>query len=153
MTNYRTFYNKQFLAGEDLNEGEQLDVTIATAWKEEVQSTQGLDEKLVLSFEEIDKKYIPGIKMAKVIGSIAGSKDVENWIGVKISLHTVMEKNFGEVIPVIRIVRPLDQDLIAKIKGAKSRDELKSIYDSMTMDQKTDKKVNEIMLNTKKSLK
>lgn len=152
MTHYRQFYDKHFLAGEDLEPGENLNLTISSAEGSEVQSAQGSEEKLVISFEEIDKKYIPGIQMAKVIGTIAGSRQVEDWPGVKIEIHQAEEKHFGEIMPVLRISRPVDSDVLNLIKGAKSRADLKKIYESLKPHEKTDKTITELMIKIKKSL-
>lgn len=153
MTHYRKFYNKNYLAGEDFEKDSSLVVTIKTAESEEVQSTQGLEEKLVIGFQEIEQKYIPGIRMAKIIRSITGSDQVEDWIGLKIELFQATEEHFGEPMEVIRVRRPVDRAVIKKIQGAKTRKDLEVIYKGLKSHEKTDKTITSEMIRIRKTLR
>ena len=151
--NFRNYYDKHYFAAADFEPGQSQILKIKTAGGEEVQDSSGKKEKLVISFEDQDKKYIPGYKMAEKIGEIAGSKDVDHWPGTVIELYLANEKHFGDFMDVVRVRKPMDEGLKKQIQDAKTKEDLEKIYKAMKPEEKADKAIMSVMVGRKKALK
>lgn len=153
MAHYRDYYDKNFIAAADLEPDQSYVLKIKSAGGEEVQDQNGKNTKLVITFQNHDKKYIPGYKMAEKIGEITGHKEVKDWAGSTIELYLANEKHFGDFMDVVRVRRPIDRQVVEQIEKAKTLDELEKIYKALKPHEKTDKAILAVMLTTKKTLK
>ena len=96
-----------FLGEADFNEGEEIIVTIDRVVSGvKVKTAEGTSEKAVLYFREKIKPMILNVARSKAITKVAGSKFVEDWVGVSIQLYIDDNvKAFGDVVSAVR-VRP-----------------------------------------------
>ena len=105
MNDYRQYYDRNYLAAFDFEEGKDYPVTIEKFGRKRI----GKDEKmmLVLKYKEHEKAHaIPKRDVGKVIAKVLGSNDPEDWIGKTVTLYVQPGSWFGgEVTQALR-VRP-----------------------------------------------
>ena len=96
-----------FLGEADFNEGEEKVVTIDRVVSGvKVKTAEGTSEKAVVYFREKIKPMILNVARSKAIAKVAGSKFIEDWMGVSIQLYIDDNvKAFGDVVSAVR-VRP-----------------------------------------------
>lgn len=97
-----------FLGEADFNEGEEKIVTIDHVQAGvKIKSAEGTSEKSVVYFRERIKPMILNVCRSKAIEKVAGSRFVEDWVGVSIQLYIEDGiKAFGDVVSAVR-VRPI----------------------------------------------
>jgi hypothetical protein len=80
-------------------------VTITGVFTEDVSSAAGTTEKLVVYFKEMKTKgMIVNRTNAKAITKVAKSADMENWIGVRVTIFVKKDvKAFGITTDAIRV--------------------------------------------------
>ena len=96
-----------YLGEADFNEGEEKVVTIDQVVSGvKVKTAEGTSEKAVVYFRERIKPMILNVARSKAIAKVAGSKFIEDWVGVSIQLYIDDNvKAFGDVVSAVR-VRP-----------------------------------------------
>lgn len=96
-----------YLGEADFNEGEEKVVTIDRVVSGvKVKTAEGTSEKAVVYFRERIKPMILNVARSKAIAKVAGSKFIEDWVGVSIQLYIDDNvKAFGDVVSAVR-VRP-----------------------------------------------
>ena len=105
-THWKKAFNKEYLGAHDLEEGQELKLTIKEVAVREITNQHGQKETCdVATFT--DSKIKPMIFNAtacKQIQRFSGSKYIEDWGGVHIQVY-VQEgvKAFGEVVDALRI--------------------------------------------------
>ena len=96
-----------YLGEADFSEGEEKIVTIDRVVSGvKIKSAEGTSEKAVVYFRERIKPMILNVARSKAITKVAGSKFIEDWVGVTIQLYIEDNvKAFGDVVSAVR-VRP-----------------------------------------------
>lgn len=96
-----------YLGEADFAEGEEKIATISrVVGGVSIKSAEGTSEKSVVYFKEKIKPMILNVSRAKAITKVAGSRFVEDWLGVTIQLYIEDNvKAFGDVVSAVR-VRP-----------------------------------------------
>lgn len=105
MTDYRQFFDKEFLAAWELD-GRDVTVTIEHVTSGEVVGENGRkDKKPILRMAGKKKQFVSNITNCRTIAGMYG-KRVEDWVGKRITLYPTMTKaKSGEMVECIR-VRP-----------------------------------------------
>lgn len=132
---WKNFQDKDYLGSHNLEEGEEMLLTIAKFEGEEmVQKPEGVKEAMmVLYFKEEVPKMILNVTNATTIGNLYGLHP-ENWIGKQIQIYTVTGKFFGKLQQALRIrdfIPKISVDASAweeKLKVASTLSELKVIW-------------------------
>lgn len=93
-----------FLSSKDLEKKRQVSLTIN---KVEPATFFG-KEKLVLEFEETDKKFVLNQTNARILSMLIASKETEKWIGKPIVLKLDQTEFEGKQVNCLRVVPELD---------------------------------------------
>ena len=91
----------RFIAGEDLEKDTTL--TIQSVVKEDVfnPNSNTTDNVMILYFVETKKGVIVGSKkVGSSIEKVMGTKNVEDWVGKKVTFFGEPHKRFGKVVRV-----------------------------------------------------
>lgn len=105
-THWRKFFPSDYIAAVDFDPGERKVATISGVKRMKVKSPSGDEDNcLVVSFREPGiKPLIMNVTNSEAVEKVAGSKFIEDWIGVKIELY-VQEgvKAFGRIVDAVRV--------------------------------------------------
>ncbi len=110
---WKNYKDKEYLGSHNLEEGEEMLLTIAKFEGEElVQMTDGTKtSKSVLYFKEDKPKMILNITNANILSSLYGTHP-EDWIGKQVQLYVAKGvKSFGKLADALRV-----RDFIPKIE-------------------------------------
>ena len=135
---WKNFLDKNYLGSHNLEEGEELLVTISKfEGEEEVQTADGKkSNKTVLYFKEAVPKMIMNITNGNTLSGLYGSHP-DKWIGKQIQIFATPVKAFGKTQDALRIrdfvpkINVNSDEHIAKLSEAKNLEELKSIFKSL----------------------
>lgn len=133
---WKNYLDKEYLGAHNLEEGEELLLTIAKFEGEEL--VQGADgsksSKPVLYFKEDKPKMILNITNANTLTSLYGSHP-EDWINKQVQIYTAKGiKSFGKLTDALRIrdfIPKIEVDVMAygeKLDVAKTLEELKTVW-------------------------
>lgn len=143
---WKNFLDKNYLGSHNLEEGEELLVTIEKfEGEEEVKNADGKSSlKTVLYFKENVPKMIMNITNGNTISSLYGSHP-EKWIGKQIQIFATPVKAFGKTQDALRIrdfipkiAIEIDQ-YVSKLQEAKTLNELKTIWIKFPVSARNDK--------------
>lgn len=141
---WRNFQDKDYLGSHNLEEGEEMLVTIAKfVGEEEVESADGKKTKMVLYFKEEVPKMILNVTNGLTIGQLYGTHP-EDWIGKQIQIFATPVKAFGKVQDALRIrdfAPKRDVDIVAfatQLDEAKTLEELASTWRSFPASARND---------------
>jgi hypothetical protein len=95
---------KSFLNSKDLEKKRQVSLTIN---KVEPVTFFG-KEKLVLEFDETDKKFVLNETNARMLSMLTSSKETANWIGKAITLKYDQTEFEGKQVNCLRVASELD---------------------------------------------
>ena len=114
-----------YLGEADFNEGEEKVVTIDRVVSNvQVKTAEGTSEKAVVYFREKIKPMILNVARSKAITKVAGSKFIEDWVGVPIQLYIEDNvKAFGDVVSAVR-VRPRKPVIRKAVKCAECGEDI-----------------------------
>lgn len=140
---WKNFQDKEYLGAHNLEEGEELELTITKFEGEElVQKTDGAKEaKMVLYFKEDKPKMILNITNAKTLEMLYGSHP-DQWTGKKIRISAPKVKAFGSMMNALRIrdfVPGNNVDVVAcaeQMNACKNKAELKVVWDAFSTSAK-----------------
>ena len=90
-----TFTTSQYIKKEQIKEDSELQLTIASYAKEEVKNEDEVQQKWVVSFEEIEEKLILNKSRGEAIAAAVGSFEMDDWIGKKIAVLNDPTVKFG----------------------------------------------------------
>lgn len=143
---WKNYLDKDYLGSHNLEEGEEMLLTIAGFEGEEmVQTSDGSKSpKMVLYFKEDKPKMILNITNAMTIGSLYGSHP-DKWIGKQIQLFAAQVKAFGKQQEALRIrdfIPKINVDITTwtdKLQVAANLDELKAIWSDFPVSVRNDK--------------
>lgn len=133
---WKNFKDKEYLGSHNLEEGEEMLLTIVKFEGEEmVQQTEGSKAPMmVLYFKEDKPKMILNMTNSKTIESLYGSHP-EKWIGKQILIYTAKGiKAFGKTQDALRIrdfIPKIDIEVAEwekKLSIARNLEELKTIW-------------------------
>lgn len=135
---WKNFLDKDYLGSHNLEQGEELLVTIEKFEGEEsVKNADGKEsQKTVLYFKENVPKMIMNITNGNTISNLYGAHP-DKWIGKQIQIFATPVKAFGKTQDALRIRdfvpnRNVNADAsIEKLSQAKTLEELKAIYTSL----------------------
>lgn len=133
---WKNFIDKDYLGSHNLEEGEEMLLTISKFEGEEtVKTADGDKTKMVLYFNENVQKMILNITNATILSSLYGSHP-ENWVGKKIQVYAAAVKAFGKVQDALRIRDFVPKEAISiddyksKMNAAVSLVELAGVWKS-----------------------
>lgn len=102
MTDYRTFFDKEYIYAYDLD-GKEVTVTIERIEGRELTAAGGRKaKKPVLFFKGSPKGLALNATNGKTIASLYGNK-VEEWVGRKVTMFPTTTSMGGETVDCIRI--------------------------------------------------
>ena len=153
---WKNFLDKNYLGSHNLEEGEEMLVTIEKlVGEEEVKGTDGkASVKPVLYFKEDVPKMIMNITNGNTISALYGSHP-DKWVGKQIQLFSASVKAFGKTQDALRVrdFKPVQkvetQQWIANLDQASTLSELADIWKGFPLVVKSNKEVE----NYKNSLK
>jgi len=156
---WKNYLDKDYLGAHNLEEGEEMLLTIEKFEGEElVQTTDGSKSpKMVLYFKEDKPKMILNITNAATLGSLYGSHP-DKWIGRQIQLFAANVKAFGKMQDALRVrdfIPKINVDVNAwqaKLEIATTLAELKAIWSSFPVSVRNDKNLIAIKDEIKKRL-
>jgi hypothetical protein len=143
---WKNFLDKDYLGSHNLEQGEELLVTIAKfEGEEEVKNNDGKASlKTVLYFKEEVPKMIMNITNGNTIAALYGSHP-ENWIGKQIQIFATPVKAFGKTQDALRIRDFIPKIVVdtsayeSKLNEAKTLEELKKIWTAFPASARNDK--------------
>lgn len=146
---WKNFIDKEYLGSHNLEEGEEMLLTIAKFEGEEMVVKVGgkQDEKVakqVLYFKEDVPKMIINITNGNTIAMLYGPQP-DQWLGKQIQVYAASVKAFGKVQDALRIrdfVPKIDVDVssfVDQLAAAKTVDELTAIWKTFPQSAKTNK--------------
>lgn len=132
---WKNFLDKDYLGSHNLEEGEELLVTIEKfEGEEEVTTTDGKKSaKTVLYFKENVPKMIMNITNGNTISNLYGSHP-DKWVGKQIQIFATPVKAFGKTQDALRVrdfIPKINVDTnihVAKLATATTLEELKTIF-------------------------
>lgn len=144
---WKNFIDKSYLGSHNLEEGEEMLLTIDKfVGEEEVVTADGKKAKQVLYFVENVPKMIMNITNGNTISALYGSHP-DNWAGKQIQLYAQSVKAFGKTQDALRVrdFKPRDTvnttEWTAKLDVATTLEELGNIWKSLPLTVKTNKEV------------
>ena len=111
-------FPSNYLKTEDL-QGKRVKVTIYETKRERIVD----DEKPVVYFREKKKGLVLNVTNGKMIKSIAGSDESDDWEGAQIVLYATEVDFRGERVPAIRIDRVKDVKQPGRLSDAAENEE------------------------------
>lgn len=138
---WKNFVDKDYLGSHNLEKGEEMLLTIAKFEGEElVQKVGGGNNekvaKQVLYFVEDAPKLILNITNGNTIAALYGTHP-DQWIGKQIQVYAASVRAFGKTQDAIRVrdfIPKIQVDIsahTAKLRTAKTLDELKALFTSL----------------------
>lgn len=144
---WKNFLDKDYLGSHNLEEGEEMLLTISKfVGEEKVKTADGEKVKQVLYFEENVPKMIMNITNGNTLSFLYGSHP-DNWIGKKIQIYAASVKAFGKLQDALRIrdFKPKAAiDLTSWKKGLESSltvEELAEKWKALPLAVKSDKEL------------
>lgn len=145
---WKNFVDKNYLGSHNLEQGEEMLLTISKfEGEEKVKTADGEKVAQVLYFSETVPKMIMNITNGNTIASLYGSHP-ENWIGKKIQVYAASIRAFGKNQDALRIrdFKPKDEnkdtsEWKAKLNVATTLKELGEIWKKIPISVKSIKEV------------
>lgn len=142
---WKNFLDKNYLGSHNLEEGEELLVTIEKfEGEEEVKTADGkASNKTVLYFKENVPKMIMNITNGNTISALYGSHP-DKWIGKQIQIFATPVKAFGKTQDALRVrdfipkIAVNSNTHIAKLTTAQTLEELKEVFKSLPVSAQRD---------------
>lgn len=140
---WKNYVDKKYLGSHNLEEGEEMILTIVKFEGEEVvQTERGKESNRVLYFQEDVPKMIINMTNGSMLESLYGSHP-ENWIGKKIQICSAMVKGKGGgTVAGLRIrdfIPQREVDVVASaeiLNACKNKEELKTAWESFSTSTK-----------------
>lgn len=106
--NWRNHYGFRFMSSEDMEDGQEVTLTISGCTRETAINPKNKEEKTLVSlhFEETDRMLALNVTNAKAIQHMVGTPKVDRWAGVRITVYKDRVKAFGETVSCIRVKGP-----------------------------------------------
>lgn len=141
---WKNFQDKDYLGSHNLEQGEEMLLTIAKfEGEEKVKTADGEKTSMVLYFQEDKAKMILNVTNGTTLASLYGNHP-EDWIGKQIQVYAASVKAFGKVQDALRIrdYKPKHQienmsACIAKLMTATTLPELKTLWESLKASERT----------------
>jgi len=103
-THWKKAFDKDYLGAHDLEEGQELKLTIRQVIVKEIIDPQGGKElRNVAYFTDKTKPMILNVTACKQLKGFSGSKYIEDWKGLNIQVYATDVKAFGEMTEALRI--------------------------------------------------
>lgn len=143
---WKNYMDKDYLGSHNLEEGEEMLLTIEKFEGEEmVQTTDGTKSpKMVLYFKEDKPKMILNITNASTLGSLYGSHP-DKWVGKQIQLFSASVKAFGKTQDALRIrdfIPKIEIDVMAyaeQLEAVTTLEALKALWSSFPVSVRSNK--------------
>lgn len=159
---WKNYIDKDYLGSHNLEDGEEMILTIAKFEGEEMVIKVGgkaneMTAKQVLYFEENVPKMIINITNGTAIATMYGAHP-DGWIGKQIQVYATPVKAFGKTAPALRIrdTKPQGQidlqEYRAKLSLAKTLEELGNAWKSLPLAIKSNKEIEAFKNDLKLSL-
>ncbi|MBR5808841.1 MAG: hypothetical protein IKY39_01870 [Clostridia bacterium] len=101
---WKKMFNPDYIGAYELEEGQELILTIKTVQPEMVTGDRGRKEELLVArFEENVKPMILNKTNCKTIQKIYRTPEIEKWMGKKIQIYATTTTFGGEVVECLRI--------------------------------------------------
>lgn len=142
---WKNFIDKDYLGSHNLEQGEEMLLTIAKfEGEEKVKTAEGESIKQVLYFKEGVPKMILNITNGTMIASLYGPQP-DKWIGKQIQVYAASVAAFGKTQDALRIrdfVPRIDVDVkthLAQLTAAKTVAELEAAWKALPQSVRTNK--------------
>ena len=157
---WRNFQDKNYLGAHNLEDGEEMLLTIAKfSGEEKVKTADGEKTCMVLYFQEDVQKMILNVTNANTISSLYGTHP-DSWVGKKVQIYPARGiKAFGKIQDALRIrdfAPRVVQDATAHIKtlnSCKTLQELVEKWDKLPTTAKNNKEIFALKEKLKVTLK
>ena len=105
-THFRKLFNPLYLGAHDLEQGKEYKVSIEKIDRDvEVIGEGGKKQKkAIVHFKGATKPMILNSVNSKMIAKLSGTNFIEEWVGKAFIIKVVQERNFGELMDVIRVL-------------------------------------------------
>lgn len=101
---WKKMFNPDYIGAYELDEGQELVLTIKSVQPEMVTGDKGRKEELLVArFAENVKPMILNKTNCKMIQKLYRTPDIEKWVGKKIQLYATTTSFGGEVVECLRI--------------------------------------------------
>lgn len=103
--NWRNHYGFRFMSSEDMEDGQEVTLTVTGCTKEVAVNPKTKEEKplFALHFEETDRMLAMNVTNAKAIQRMTGTPRVEKWPGLKVTVYKDEVFAFGEMKSCLRV--------------------------------------------------
>ena len=138
---WKQLINPDYIGAYTLNGEKEMNVTILKVVREMVTGNGGKKEECTVAKLKDMKPFILNRTNSKTITKIAGSPYIEDWEGLTITVFATTTSVAGETVECLRVrpipprIKNFDSEIesdIKKLNTAKTLEELKSIYASLT---------------------
>ncbi len=136
---WKNFIDKDYLGSHNIEQGEEMLLTIARfEGEEKIATKDGEKIKMVLYFKEDVQKMILNVTNANTLTALYGSHP-NDWIDKKIRIHSIKVKAFGSMVDALRIRDIVPEVFVdtSKIKvelgACKNLEELKSKWVALSV--------------------
>lgn len=144
---WKNFLDKEYLGSHNLEEGEELLVTIEKfVGEEEVKTQDGAKVKQVLYFKESVPKMIMNITNGNTISQLYGSHP-DQWKGKQIQIYSARVKAFGTTQDAIRVrdfkpkIEVNEKEHIGKIKSCVNLEQLVKVWEGLPRSAQTNENI------------
>jgi len=138
---WKQLINPDYIGAYTLNGEKEMNITILKVVREMVTGTGGKKEECTVAKLKDMKPFILNRTNSKTITKLAGSPYIEDWEGLTITVFATTTSVAGETVECLRVrpmlprIKNFDAEIesdIKKLNTAKTLDELKNIYASLT---------------------
>lgn len=129
-THWKRLVNLDYLGVYSLEEGNDMNIKIVSVSKENVKSTNGKQEELIVARLENKKPMIINRTNAKTIQRILGTPYIEEWSGKTVTVYADTTKMAGDIVECLRIRSQLpiiEKEELTPIKTAKWQNALSAL--------------------------
>ena len=118
--NWRNHYGFRFMSSEDMEDGQEVTLTISGCTRETAINPKTKEEKEMISlhFEETDRMMALNVTNAKTIQHLVGTPKVDKWAGATVTVYKDRVMAFGEMKSCLRVKRPTKARGVRALKEA-----------------------------------
>lgn len=130
--NWRNHYGFRFMSSEDMEDQQEVTLTISGCTREKAVNPKTKEEKelIALHFEETDRMLALNVTNAKAIQHMVGTPKVDRWAGIQITVYKDRVKAFGETVACLRVKRPAKKRGVESIKQIAEDDAIPETIDT-----------------------
>lgn len=122
--NWRNHYGFRFMSSEDLEDGQEVTLTISGCTREAAVNPVTKEEKelIALHFEETDRMMALNVTNAKTIQKLVGTPQVDKWAGSPLTIYKDRVMAFGSMKDCIRVKQAAKRRGVAAVQQASAEE-------------------------------